>query len=116
MHELHNRNAVGVVVAVGDQIVWADVFASSDLLERYWPKLSRSYAVEALTRPKSSEQPSVDDAREFLKPLTGHETVETEPAIYSLKQVSEEKYVEVDLEALHPVNITLHLLRVHRTR
>jgi len=106
---------VGVVVAYGGEIAWSDIFASSSLFERYWPKLLRSYAVEALTRPKSSEQPAIDDAREFLKPLAGHESVETEPAIYSLKQVTEGQYVEVELEALRPMDLTLHVLRVHRS-
>jgi len=113
--KLKGEYVVGVVVAYGGEVAWSDIFASPALFERYWPKLLRSYVVEALTRPKSSEQPSLDDAREFLKPLTGHESVETEPAIYSLREVTEGKYVEVQLEALRPVDITLHVLKVHRT-
>src|SRR3984957_20528680 len=51
--QLRDRNAVGVVVAVNGRIIWADIFASSDLLEKYWPKLGRSYASEAVvTRAK----------------------------------------------------------------
>src|SRR5437762_10496797 len=46
--QLRKQNAVGVVVAVGGQIVWADIFASTNLLEKYWPKLVRSYAAEAV--------------------------------------------------------------------
>src|SRR5580698_3544618 len=46
--QLRDRKAVGVVVAVNGRIIWADVFASTDLLERYWPKLVRSYASEAV--------------------------------------------------------------------
>jgi hypothetical protein len=113
--KLKGESVVGVVVAYGGEVAWSDIFASPSLFERYWPKLLRSYVVEALVRPKSSEQPSVDDAREFLKPLAGHESVETEPAIYSLKQVTQGKYVEMELEALRPVDITLHVLKVHRT-
>jgi hypothetical protein len=113
--KLKGESVVGVVVAYGGEVAWSDIFASPSLFQRYWPKLIRSYVVEALVRPKSSEQPSVDDAREFLKPLVGHESVETEPAIYSLKQVTQGKYVEMELEALRPVDITLHVLKVHRT-
>ena len=113
--KLKGEFVVGVVVAYGGEVAWGDIFASPSLFGRYWPKLLRSYVVEALTRPKSSEQPSIDDARVFLKPLVGHESVETEPAIYSLKEVTEGKYVEVELEALRPVEITLHVLKVHRT-
>jgi hypothetical protein len=113
--KLKGESVVGVVVAYGGEVAWSDIFASPSLFERYWPKLLRSYVVEALVRPKSSEQPGVDDAREFLKPLAGHETVETEPAIYSLKQITEGKYVEMQLEALKPAELTLHVLKVHRT-
>ena len=112
--KLKDESVVGVVVAYGGEVAWSDIFASASLFERYWPKLLHSYVVEALVRPKSSGQPSVDDAREFLKPLMGHESVETEPAIYSLRQVTEGKYVEMELEALRPTEITLHILKVNR--
>src|SRR5512133_1643587 len=49
IRELKQQNAVGVVVAVDGQLVWADLFASTELLENYWPKLIRSYAAEAVT-------------------------------------------------------------------
>ena len=45
MGELRAQKAVGAVVAVNGEIVWADIFASAGLLEKYWPKLVRSYAV-----------------------------------------------------------------------
>ena len=113
--KLKGEFVVGVVVAYGGEVAWSDIFASPSLFEGYWPKLLRSYVVEALTRPKSSEQASLDDAREFLKPFVGHESIETEPAAYRLRQVNEGKYVEMELEALQPVDITLHVLKVHRT-
>jgi hypothetical protein len=113
--KLKGEAVVGVVVAYGGEVAWSDIFASPSLFERYWPKLLRSYVVEALVRPRTNEQPSIDDAREFLKPLVGHENTETEPAIYSLKQITEGKYVEMQLQALKPVDITLHVLKVHRT-
>jgi hypothetical protein len=50
-----------------------------------------------------------------LKPLAGHETVETEQATYSLNQITEGKYVEMQLEALKPAELTLHVLKAHRT-
>lgn len=113
--KLKGEAVVGVVVAYGGEVAWGDVFASSSLFERYWPKLLRSYVVEALVRPRSSEEPSIDDAREFLRPLVGHESTETEPAIYSLKQVTEGKYAQMELQALQPVDITLHVMKVRRT-
>jgi len=112
--KLKGEYVVGVVVAYGGEVAWSDIFASPTLFERYWPKLLRSYVIEALTRPRTSEQPSVDDARDFLKPLAGHESIETDPAIYSLRQVTEGRYVEMELKALRPVEITLHVLKLHR--
>jgi len=48
IQQLRERNAVGVVVAVNGEIIWADIFASTNLLEKYWPKLV------ARTPPKHS--------------------------------------------------------------
>jgi len=112
--KLKGEYVVGVIVAYGGEVAWSDIFASPTLFERYWPKLLRSYVIEALTRPHASEQPSIDDARDFLMPLAGHESIETDPAIYSLRQVTEGRYVEMELEALRPVDITLHVLKLHR--
>lgn len=111
---LKGEFVVGVVVAYGGEVAWSDIFASPTLFDRYWPKLLRSYVIEALARPHTSEQPTIDDGREFLRPLVGHESMESDPAIYSLRQVTEGKYVEMELKALRPVEITLHVLKLHR--
>jgi len=112
--KLKGEYVVGVVIAYGGEVAWSDIFASPTLFERYWPKLLRSYVIEALTRPRTGEQPSIDDVRDFLMPLAGHESIETDPSIYSLRQVTEGRYVEMELEALRPVDITLHVLKLHR--
>lgn len=113
--ELKAEGVVGVVVAYGGEVAWADIFASSALFERYWPKLLRSYVVEALARPQTKDQASLDDAREFLRPLAGRESLESEPGVYSLRQVTQGRYAEIELEALRPANIKLHTLKIHRT-
>ena len=79
IRQLRDKNAVGVVVAVNGEIVWADIFASTQLLQKYWPKLVRSYATEAVvTRAKGGEA-SLKDAQKFLDDLEGrHETAEAE--------------------------------------
>ena len=48
IRQLRERNAVGVVVAVNGEVVWADLFASTQLLQKYWPSWS------APTPPKRS--------------------------------------------------------------
>jgi len=109
------QQVLGVVVAYGGEVVWSDLFASAQLFERYWPKLVRSYSVEALTRAQSKEQASVADAREFLQPLKGRESVESEPGVYRWRQVTEGRYAEIELEALQPKEMKLHWMKVHRT-
>jgi hypothetical protein len=56
IQQLRERNAVGVVVAVNGEIIWADIFASTDLLQKYWPKLARSYAAEAIVTHAKNQQ------------------------------------------------------------
>src|SRR5262249_27632232 len=63
---LKGERVVGVVVAYGGEVAWSDIFASQDLFEVYWDKLLRSYAVEALARPRLREVASADDAPEFF--------------------------------------------------
>ena len=54
--QLREEHAVGVVVAVRGEIVWADLFADTELLSRYWTKLVRSYAAESLTEGDSARR------------------------------------------------------------
>ncbi len=112
---LKGEHVVGVVVAYGGEVAWSDVFASPALFERYWPKLLRSYVVEALARPQTREHASLEDAREFLRPLNGRETVENEPNVYRWRQVTQGQYADIQLEALRPMEVTLHRVKIHRT-
>ena len=106
---------VGVVVAYGGEVAWSDIFASSDLFYRYWHKLLRSYAVEALARPTLRETASADDAREFLRRPNGREVQETETGVYRWREVTEGKLALIELDALQPKLMTLHRLLLHRT-
>jgi hypothetical protein len=101
--QLRDRKAVGVVVAVNGRIIWSDIFASTELLEKYWPKLVRSYASEALvTRAKGGEaSPAQADA--FLADLEGrHETIENEPGIYRHTEVNGDGFKAFALTSLLP--------------
>ncbi len=112
---LKGERVVGVVVAYGGEVAWSDIFASPRLFERYRAKLFRSYVVEALARPQTKEHASLEDARDFLRPLEGRESVESEPGVYRWRQVTRGHYAEIELEALRPLEVTLHWLKVHRT-
>jgi hypothetical protein len=108
------HDVVGVVVAFGGEVAWSDIFASPALFETYWPKLLRSYAVEALSRPATRETASLDDARDFLRPASGRVREETEPGVYRWRERTEGPAAEIELEALDPKPVTLHWLKVLR--
>jgi len=103
IRQLRDKNAVGVVVAVNGEIVWADIFASTQLLQKYWPKLVRSYATEAVvTRAKGGEA-SLKDAQRFLNDLEGrHETAETEPGLYRQTEITGDGFKVFELTSLLP--------------
>ncbi len=103
IRQLRDKNAVGVVVAVNGEIVWADIFASTHLLQKYWPKLVRSYATEAVvTRAKGGEA-SLKDAQKFLDDLQGRqETAETEPGIYRQTEITGDGFKVFELTSLLP--------------
>jgi len=113
LKELRSRNAVGVVVAVDGQIIWADLFASTSLLEKYWPKLIRSYAAEAITRGGISSYPDVRAAQAFLDDLEGRrETVESEPGVYRRTEVAGDGFTAFQLTALLPgTGFDIHLAK-----
>ena len=103
IHQLRDRNAVGVVVAVNGRIIWADVFASTDLLNKYWPKLVRSYASEAVvTRAKETEV-TTKQADAFLADMEGRrEMIESEPGIYRHTEVTGDGFKAFSLTSLLP--------------
>ena len=103
IRQLRDKNAVGVVVAVNGEVVWADIFASTQLLQKYWPKLVRSYASEAVvTRAKGGEI-TVRQAQKFLDDLQGrHETADTEPGVYRQAEITGNGYRVFELTSLLP--------------
>ncbi len=102
IRQLRSQHAVGVVAAVNGEIIWADVFASTDLLEKYWPKLARSYAAEAVTRGGSGKPPSIADAQAFLDNVSGHELAESEPGVFRQTEISAGDYKAFFLTSLLP--------------
>jgi hypothetical protein len=103
IRQLRDRKAVGVVVAVNGRIIWTDVFASTELLERYWPKLVRSYASEAVvTRAKGGEV-STAQAEAFLGDMEGRrETIEIEPGVYRHSEANGDGFKAFALTSLLP--------------
>jgi hypothetical protein len=115
LHDLRDKNAVGVVVAVNGDILWADVFASPDLLNRYWQKLVRSYAAEALSDRGSRGKVTQADAQQFVDKLHGrHETAETEPGIYRHAEITGDDYRVFELTSLLPkTDFEVHIAKMY---
>ena len=101
--QLRDRHAVGVVVAVNGRIIWADVFASTDLLEKYWPKLVRSYASEAVVTRAKGGAASTKQAQAFLEDMEGRkETIESEPGVFRHTEVNGDGFKAFALTSLLP--------------
>jgi hypothetical protein len=112
--QLRDRNAIGVVVAVNGEIIWADMFASTNLLEKYWPKLVRSYAAEAVvTRTKSGEA-SEKSAQQFLDNMEGRrQMVESEPGLYRHTEITGDGFKAFELTSLLPkTGFDLHVAKM----
>ncbi|HEV2396475.1 MAG TPA: DUF6569 family protein [Candidatus Sulfotelmatobacter sp.] len=103
IHQLRDRNAVGVVVAVNGRIIWADIFASTDLLTKYWPKLVRSYASEAVVTRAKDMDVTAKQAEVFLSEMEGRrEMIESEPGIYRHTEVTGDGFKAFSLTSLLP--------------
>jgi hypothetical protein len=114
IQQLRDKNAVGVVVAVNGRIVWADIFASTNLLEKYWPKLVRSYAAEAVVTRTKSGDADLARAQEFINQLDGrHETVDSEPGLYRHTEIAGDGFRAFELTSLLPkTGFDLHVAKM----
>jgi len=112
--QLRDRNAVGVVVAMNGQIIWADIFASTNLLEKYWPKLIRSYAAEAVVTKAKGAEVGTKAAQEFLAEMDGRrETVESEPGIYRHTEITGDDFKAFELTSLLPkTGFNVHIAKM----
>ena len=101
--KLREQHAVGVVVAVRGEIVWADIFSDPDLLARYWTKLVRSYAAESLLEGETHSAPTVADAQHFLDaPAGGTETSIGDVGVYRYRELRSGGTETFVLESLLP--------------
>jgi len=86
-YRIQGKNVVGVVVAVSGRVVAADIFASPSLFQRYWPKLLKSYALEALSAGKTpAGQINQLAAESFLYRSEGKASSENKKGIYRVTE------------------------------
>ena len=114
LRELRAKGAVGVVVAVNGRVMWADIFASTDLLSKYWPKLMRSYVAEAMTTTTQPASLDVHEAELFMTTLFGgREVSETEPGVYRRTDVTGDGYRVFELMSLLPkAEFRVHITKI----
>jgi hypothetical protein len=100
---LRQEHAVGVVVALHGEVIWADIFSDTELLTRYWMKLVRSYAAEGLVATKEHKTATIADAQQFLDGAShGRETSEGEVGVYRYREVKADGTDSFALESLLP--------------
>jgi hypothetical protein len=112
--ELRKQNAVGIVVAVNGRIIWADLFASTDLLQAYWPKLIRSYAAEAVANAGRPGGANIAAAQAYISNLAGgREVVETDPGVYRRSEITGDGFKVFSIVSLLPsTDYTVHLAKM----
>ncbi len=116
LRELRGKGAVGVVVAINGKVLWADLFANTELLAKYWPKLLRSYVAEAITSGDKGPAADLREAQLFVDNLSGgREIVETEASVYRRTDVTGEGYRVFELVALLPkTGFTVHITKMRQ--
>jgi len=115
LSQLKQDHAVGVVVAVRGEVIWADVFADTDLLTRYWSKLVRSYAAEGLTDVGRHDGGATQaEAQRFLDtPMRGAESSTGEVGVYRCLEAKAGTTEQFVLESLLPgENFDVHMSRL----
>jgi len=121
--QLRQEHAVGVIVAIRGEIVWADIFSDTDLLARYWTKLVRSYAAESLLGGPGHGKAAIADAQHFLDaPNGGTETSIGDVGVYRYRELRSGGTETFVLESLLPgTGYDVHLSKLtlrgesHRT-
>ncbi len=99
------KDVVGAIVAVNGKLIWLDAFASPALFAKYWPKLIRSYVMEAIAMrppPEMEERirwklPTVQEAAAYLSDRSGNARFEGEEGVYKLLRIENKEHVIYEL-------------------
>lgn len=110
-----SRNIVGVVAAVSGKIISADVFANHLLFQAYWPKMLRSYALEAVaTTKEAGPQVSGADAEAFLTRVQGTSESDGHAGVYRLAENQSKEGASFELEYTKNKATLVHFNRVSK--
>ena len=112
---LSSDSIVGVVAAVGDKVISADVFASHSLFQAYWPKMLKSYALEAVsTNSKGKQQVMKAEAEAFLARVQGNSEGQGRDGVYRLKESQSGTEASFELEYTAKTPSLIHFNRVSK--
>ncbi|HEV8482039.1 MAG TPA: DUF6569 family protein [Blastocatellia bacterium] len=110
---LTGKNVVGVVVAVGGKLRSADVFATHSLFGIYWPKLLKSYSLEAASSGRAiGESISASAAEAFLSRAEGAKSPSGKARTYRLIEHQSDK--DASFELVNSSKPSLSLIHFNR--
>jgi hypothetical protein len=112
--EVAGKNVVGVITLVNGRPLSADVFASAALFQSYWPKLLKSYALEAVSQDKTAKkEQDMAAAGLFLSRVEGRSSSEGQDGLYRLTehQSGDDSSFELEYTAMTPP-LLVHFNRV----
>src|SRR5205085_9945859 len=114
-HEVLQPGVIGVVVARNGKPVWVDLFANSTLFAGYWPKLLKSYAVDALGDNTSDKRPTVEEATRYLQDRDGTVSTTTQEGVYQLAKTENPAYAVFELRDISLASpLRLHFNKMDR--
>lgn len=94
------NDVVGIVAAVNGRIITADVFANHALFQAYWPKMLKSYALEAVSTPGRQKQDvERSEAQTFLARVQGTSADKDASGVYRLVEHQSSKDASFELES-----------------
>jgi hypothetical protein len=113
--EVLQPGVVGVVVARNGKPVWADLFASQRLFASYWPKLLKSYVVDAMGDDRSDAKPTMEQASAYLRERDGTVTTTTQEGVYQLVKTEQAAYAVFELRDISLASpLRLHFNKMDR--
>ena len=99
-------DTVGVVVAVGADIVSVDIFANPALFKKLWPKLLKSSALAAISA-ETSGTVTQEEAAEFLRNLHDKDYIQRSAVNLGFELSTVDDDINVNALAYH--NTVIHL-------
>ncbi|MFL6277699.1 MAG: ARPP-1 family domain-containing protein [Blastocatellia bacterium] len=112
---LQAANIVGVVAAINGRIISADVFANHRLFQAYWPKVLKSYALQAVSATeRQSQEVARGDAEAYLARVEGATAATGDQGAYRLVENQSNKDASFELESRAARRPLIHFNRVSK--